>query len=251
MTIIAFNHYWVIRWHWLLVNLVVVGILIGLSLWQWQRAQDKTHTLQRLAQWQAAGAVDAAALNSLPVNGVDGMALRFPVRWLAPAVWLLDNRIVNSRVGYDVVVPVIAEGLAQPIMVNLGWVPAAAARSELPAVNIPREFMLDGILRTHRQGLLLGQNIEASGRWPLRIQQMDWASLAQTLPDPILQAHGQLYPGVVYQQLASPFIIHYRPVVMPPEKHRAYSLQWALLAVAVVAVALLASAHKCEQNPQT
>ena len=109
MTIIAFNHYWVIRWHWLLVNLLVVGILVGLSLWQWQRAQDKTNTLQRLAQWQAAGAVDAAALNRLPVAQVDGIALRFPVRWLAPAVWLLDNRIVNGRVGYDVVVPVIAK----------------------------------------------------------------------------------------------------------------------------------------------
>ena len=35
-----------------------------------------------------------------------------------------------------------------------------------------------------------------------------------------------------------------RPVVLPPARHRAYALQWGLLALAVVAVALAASARR-------
>mgnify|MGYP006199403153 CR=1 FL=1 len=42
-------------------------------------------------------------------------------------------------------------------------------------------------------------------------------------------------------QQGSPFVPHYKAVVLPPEKHRGYALQWFLLAVAVLGVALAAS----------
>ena len=57
-------------------------------------------------------------------------------------------------------------------------------------------------------------------------------------------AGGASGAGLIYQQQASPFHIHYRPVVLPPARHRAYALQWGLLALAVVAVALAASARR-------
>ena len=53
-----------------------------------------------------------------------------------------------------------------------------------------------------------------------------------------------LAPGLIQQQQASPFHIHYRPVVLPPERHRGYALQWGLIALAVIGVALAASARR-------
>ncbi|WP_215398927.1 SURF1 family protein [Rheinheimera oceanensis] len=220
---------------WVVLTLTAFAILINLSWWQLSRAAEKTEQLARLAQLQADGAVTPAQLTRLSATDIDGVPLKGKASWLAPYVWLLDNQIVNGRVGYDVIVPVQAVGMTRPLLVNLGWLAGADSRETLPQLDIASEVVLDGLLRTKVDGLLLlGQNAEDNGQWPMRIQQVDYAELA-------LQSGLELYPALLYQQHASDFIPHYQPVVLSPEKHRGYALQWFLLAVAVVGVALAAS----------
>lgn len=226
---------------WLLLTLTAFAILINLSWWQLNRAAEKTAQLQRLAALQAAGALQPSQLTLLTSTDIDAAPLQGRGRWLAPYIWLLDNQIVRGRVGYDVIVPVQAAGLAQPLLVNLGWLAAPERRDMLPQVEIAAEFNLDGLLRTKVDGLmLLGQNAEDSGRWPMRIQQVNYAQLSE-------QSALQLYPALLYQQHDSVFVAHYQPVVLSPEKHRGYALQWFLLAIAVLGVALAAS-HQGKAN---
>ncbi len=220
---------------WLALTLTAFAILINLSWWQYSRAHDKTLQLQHLAQLQAKGALAPEQLPGLASTAVDGAPLRGTGRWLQPALWLLDNQIVEGKVGYDVIIPVQAQGLPQTLLVNLGWIAAGERREQLPQPDIPPELQLDGLLRTKVDGLLLlGQNIEDNGRWPVRIQQVDYAALGS-------QSGRQLYPALLYQQQHTPFVPHYQSVVLPPEKHRGYALQWFLLAIAVLGVALAAS----------
>lgn len=240
MTIIAFNRYWVVRWPWVLLNVLVLALLLGLSLWQWQRAAEKTQTLQRIAAWQQQGAVNPSGLSAIAPHQRDGLQLDFNARWLAPQVWLLDNQIVNGRIGYDVLIAVedsSAPDKTTALLVNLGWVAAPLQRELLPTINIPAEVRIQGIFRTRTKGVLLGTNIENKGVWPMRIQQVDVKSLSAFIDQPLVM-------GLVYQEKSSPFLIHYRPVILPPERHKAYALQWFLLAVALVIIALAASARK-------
>ncbi len=226
---------------WLILTLTAFAILINLSCWQLSRAADKTAQLQRLAQLQAAGALQPSQLALLAANDIDAAPLQGYGRWLAPYVWLLDNQIVQGRVGYDVIVPVQADGLAQPLLVNLGWLAAPPRRDSLPQVAIPSQFKLDGLLRTKVDGLLLlGQNAEDIGQWPMRIQQVDYGQLSEHSALP-------LFPALLYQQSGSEFTPHYQPVVLSPEKHRGYALQWFLLGIAVLGVALAAS-HQGRAN---
>lgn len=248
MTIIAFNRYWVVRWPWVLINLLVLALLLGLSFWQWQRAAEKIQTLARIADWQQQGAVDIARLSMINTTSRDGVQLDFMGRWLSPMVWLVDNKMVNGRIGYDVLVAVedlSVSGSAQEgsaaLLVNLGWVAAPLQRDLLPAVNVPAELRVQGIFRTRIKGVLLGTNIENKGVWPMRIQQVDVESLSVYLNRPLVT-------GLTYQEKNSPFLIHYRPVILPPERHKAYALQWFLLAVAVAVIALAASARKHPQG---
>lgn len=252
MTIIAFNRYWVVRWPWVLINLLVLALLLGLSFWQWQRAAEKIQTLARIADWQQQGAVDIARLSTINATRRDGVKLDFMGRWLSPMVWLVDNKMVNGRIGYDVLVAVedtsatgSAQGSSQEkataLLVNLGWVAAPLQRNLLPAVNVPAELRVQGIFRTRIKGVLLGTNIENKGVWPMRIQQVDVESLSVYLNRPLVT-------GIAYQEKNSPFLIHYRPVILPPERHKAYALQWFLLAVAVVVIALAASSRKHPQG---
>ncbi|MFV8825749.1 SURF1 family protein [Thauera sp. WH-2] len=283
MKVSAFGHCWVLRWPWVLAVLAVAAVPVGLSVWQWQRGEDKLATLARIAQWEREGAVGLARLAELhaPVGreaagvatarttpaqsgdstrtlvedraaqGVpvtlDGMQLDFEARWIAPMVWLVDNRIVERQPGYDVVIAVedVADARAagssgaapRAALVNLGWIAAEGGRDALPLPAIPSQLRVQGIFRTDVTGLLLGANVEDHGRWPMRIQQAGPAQLAGWLAVP-------LAPGLIYQQQGSPFHVHYRPVVLPPERHRGYALQWGLIALAVIGVALAASARR-------
>lgn len=244
MTIIAFNRYWVVRWPWVLINLLVLALLLGLSLWQWQRATEKTQTLARIAKLQQQGAVDIARLLAINATGRDAVQMDFTGRWLAPMVWLVDNKMVSGRIGYDVVIAVEDVSAVEDsaaLLVNLGWVAAPLQRDVLPALDIPTEMRVQGIFRTRITGVLLGTNIENKGTWPMRIQQVDIESLSVHLNRPLIS-------GLTYQEKNSPYLIHYRPVILPPERHKAYALQWFLLAIAVVVIALLASARKHPQG---
>ncbi|PUA28902.1 MAG: hypothetical protein B0W54_10875 [Cellvibrio sp. 79] len=250
MTIIAFNRQWVVRWHWLIVNLVVIVILLSLSFWQWQRATQKQQSLHILSQWQSQQALSLAELVSNESSGIfpgnnlatrDGASVNFPAHWLAPYVWLLDNQIIKGQPGYDVLIPVqenvpasssINSHTGRPIvLVNLGWVAAPAQRTELPAIEISENLTVQGIYRAQAGNFLLGKNLEDLGQWPMRIQQPDNQLLAAYLPAPLTD-------GIIYQQQGSSFVIHYRPVVLPPERHKAYALQWLLLAIAASLIGL-------------
>ncbi len=229
------NQVFAVHTLWLGLTLTAFIILINLSWWQLSRADEKSVQLSRLAQLQSNGALHPSQLSQLNQTDIDGAPLQGQGRWLAPVIWLLDNQIVKGRVGYDVIVPVEANGLAQPLLVNLGWLAATERRDILPQLSIPADINLDGLLRIKTDGLmLLGQNAENNGDWPMRIQQVAFTELGS-------YSGLDLFPAVLYQQQKTDFVPHYQPVVLLPEKHRGYALQWFLLAVAVLGVALAAS----------
>lgn len=218
---------------WCFITVAAMMILIKLAWWQLDRADEKSHQLEHLARLQQLGPADWRQLQQLSAEEADGLLFRAEGRWLEPYLWLLDNQLIQGRAGYDVVIPVQFADTAPLLLVNLGWIEAGSDRSLLPAPAIPEKIDVDGLLRTRLGGVLLGQNQEDNGSWPVRLQQIKPEELAAQLPV-------RLFPGMVYQQQGTVFVPHYQPVVLPPEKHRAYALQWFLLAVAVVGVAVAA-----------
>ncbi len=218
------------RWIVPILTLVVTAALCKLALWQWQRAAEKEAWLEQMAVARQVAPLTLAQLDWRSPEALDGKSLRGQVQWVSPYVWLLDNQIVAGEIGYDVIIPVRASGdAALPqhplLLVNLGWLPASASREQLPQPVIPQTLMLDGLLRIRPGGILLGQNIEA-GPYPNRLQSVRADAIRQVIGLPLADA-------VFYQQ-HSPFIYHYQQNVMPPEKHRAYALQWLGLALVVL-----------------
>lgn len=228
---------------WLIITLTAFLILIKLSHWQWQRAAEKTAQLSRLAQIQQQGPISGHALLQQTAEQWDGVLLQDTAQWLAPYIWLLDNQILDGKVGYNVIIPVQFASSSSVALVNLGWVKGDSDRRLLPELTIPVQLQLQALVRSRPANtLLLGQNSEGDG-YPMRIQQVNYQSIEQLLPHP-------LYPAILYQQTPSQFIPHYQAVVMPPEKHRGYALQWFGLAIAVLFVGGAASWTREIQNEQ-
>ena len=220
------------RWQYAAVLITVAAFLLlsKLAWWQWQRAEEKTHQLQQIATWQQQDGVPLQQLSVADLAQFDGAPLQGEAFWVSPYIWLVDNQILNGVVGYDVLIPVQAKGNNLVLLVNLGWTAGMPERSVLPKINVPASFELNGVLRDAPRPFVLGQNVEPSQNYPQRVQAIVPADLAGASGLPLVDA-------VFYQQ-RSEFQPHYLPVIMPPEKHRAYAVQWALLAIAVVFVAV-------------
>lgn len=254
MQFIVYHRRWSVRMHWLLICLLGFVLLCGLAMWQWQRAHEKQAVLDRIQQLQSQPPLRHLPNDHAKNNTIDGATLNFHARWLAPAVWLLDNQMHKGRPGYDVIIPVRPLSADQVVFVNLGWVGAPLARTELPPLEIPQELEIYGMLRTKLSNFRVGANTENQTTWPRRIQTIDINERKNELihalqfspigNNPQVQRIKlNLYSGMIYQTKNSPYQMHYQPIVVSPQRHRAYAAQWALLALALLVIALATAQH--------
>ena len=217
-----------------LTLMVVVVILVRLGFWQLQRADEKE---QLLAQQQMQPVLTSAALvYEKNIEKLNHSQIKTKGRILTERIWLLDNQVHQGRVGYKVLAELELSQFNQfKIMVDWGWIPAEKQRSQLPQVALSNnEVEVSGLLKTKGFNQFVLAETQESG-WPRRVQ-----SLAEL----------ELPLGVIYAQTNKGGALPqtYKVVVMPPEKHKAYALQWFLLAVASVFVFWFASRRGGQQQ---
>lgn len=219
------------------ITLIVVITCLSLANWQHNRAQDKQQRLDNINVIQSLGVMDFQTLNKLPKKlNKTGIKLQLTGKLDSTQYWLLDNRVFEKQVGFDVLVAFYPEQSKQVIIVNLGWVKAPASRKLLANVILPEQAIT--LQMQLKQGDLAGFYLHKQQvnnvSWPKRIQYIDLAIMQQE--------SGQALQGFIGYSTTAAFSLqpHYQPVVMPPEKHLAYALQWLLLAIAALIVFLFA-----------
>lgn len=228
------------RWIAVIVTLVVFIILARLGFWQLSRAEFKEQRLEQIAKYQKLDVVDLPNLLKLS-NSHDptGVTVNMVGTFAQPTSWLLDNKVVKGKTGYDVLLALKVFGQSKAVLVNMGWIGADYAyRDKLPQFTIPAgEVSITGYVKaTDLEAFALSDKSINNQQWPQRTQQIQLDKFAE-------QSGLKLHPFVVYAQQDNDFgfIHHYQPVVMPPEKHRAYAMQWFLLALAVLVIFIFAS----------
>ena len=243
---IAANRRFHFSWPLTLACLVVLGILIGLGTWQVERMQDKRAMIAERAQRLAAPPLNLPAVIPIP-DALEFRRVQAQGRFLHDQELYLGNRLRNGQAGYHVVTPLLrADGSA--VMVDRGWVPLGADRSQRPDVAVggePRAVTgrLDGL---PVPGLRLGEaRAPDSAGWPLVLNFPVTADLEAALGEPvearILLLDADQPDG--YERA-------WRPSMgFPPERHLGYAIQWLALAL-VVLVAFVATGLQ-PRNPDT
>lgn len=118
-----------------LATLFVIAVCITAGNWQ----RDRMHQRDALrARYEAAAAAPPVAL---PADLGDVAEWRFRAVYVtgtfdAAHQILIDNRVRNGRVGYDVVTPLVMTD-RRVILVDRGFVPSTASRAQLPSVPPP------------------------------------------------------------------------------------------------------------------
>ncbi len=230
-----------VRLPWVIFTLLVFGLLVKLGLWQIARANYKEQRIANIAVYAKNDALPfpqfmkiakKAEFNSESIND---LLISVKAKFDNKHVFLLDNQTNNGQLGYRVLQLVETDKYA--ILVNLGWVKGSVNRAELPSISaISGEQEIKGHIRVPESGIVLAEQNYQQVQWPFRIQQIELDKLSALL-------HKQLLPFVVYLDKNEPlgYIKNWQPIVMPPEKHRAYAFQWFSLATAWILLMLWAA----------
>lgn len=230
------HRHWQFDWRLLVFSGVFLPVLVGLGIWQLNRAAEKEVLLQQWQQeaehqaWQDMVVQDLTSGRPVTLTGLYGSRS-----------WLLDNRTRSGVPGYEVLTEFRPlEG--PPVVINRGWVPAPRTRDQLPEVDTPEGvFTLEGRISDYPVPPVLVDQPEADGRWPRRVQSLSGQTARQAipeLPDRIVRLSGERQPGA--------YRADWEPDLMGPQTHYGYATQWFALAVALTILTVVASYRKSE-----
>lgn len=229
-------------WAWLLTFALVV-LFGNLGAWQLRRAEQKAALVAAQEQAAKTPAIEFAAWLRLgkPAGELYGKAVAVAGRPLAQQQLLHDSQTLGGRAGYHVWTALNVDGVASLVLVNRGWVPAAADRSTLPAVSIAPEIVhWRGQWRPLPEpGLRTGANACDRSHWPRVVQYPRSAELECLFGRPVI-------PGILLLDPDQPqgFAREWNAELIPPERHLGYAFQWFALAATLLILFIVVNLRK-------
>ena len=214
--------------------LLCLPILIGLGMWQLERAgqkRDRQLTYDRAeagATFRLDGPLaDPAAFEHRRVE-VEG-------RFDPDHTWLLDNRIHRGVAGYHVLSPFRLSSGGGWLLINRGWVPVGGDRRILPDIVTPAgDVTLKARIKLLPEKVILAGRVdEPQGTGTEVIQYINLSGLEQLLEQPLQPFLLRLSPDQPHGY-AREWVL----AGMGKDKHLAYAVQWFGIGFALAAMYL-------------
>ncbi|MEZ5542253.1 MAG: SURF1 family protein [Pseudomonadota bacterium] len=228
-----------------LATLALLPLLVGLGVWQLQRAEWKQGLIDANAARAALAPVELATLQPF---APDDQYRRVVIsgHYDLDHQLLLDNRMWQGHPGYEVLTPLqpVAGGAA--VLVNRGWVPASPDRSVLPALpGSTAEVRVHATIKLPPEKIFrLSDAEEEQTGWPRVVQQPELAHCASLLGYPLQPVFLLLDSADAHG-----FRRDWQPVYgVTPDKHRAYALQWLTLALVLAAIYIGVNTRRIDKD---
>ncbi|MEM1176556.1 MAG: SURF1 family protein [Pseudomonadota bacterium] len=208
------------------IGFTVVAILASLGLWQISRGMDKRAGLDAYSSaeghtWYEQG--DAIR----PFQQV-----RIRGAYDSERQLLLDNMIVDGRVGHYVITPLRLEGSDSVLLVNRGWIAPGESLAEQVSVDESGRTVLGRVGQLPRAGVRMGDPFEGSIGWPRHAVYPLAEEVAELLDEPLAR-----FVLLMDEDQADGFVRRWEPEEMSASRHFGYAFQW--FAMAAMASGLL------------
>jgi len=213
----------------LIFTVAFTALFITLGFWQLDRAVEKT---AQIAQHARLLNQPIEKLEAVPdEQRLDGRLVQLVGAIELDNIFLLDNVVLDGRVGFEVVHPMQLDkgGL---VLVNRGFVAAGASRVVLPSVPaLGNRGVTSG--RIYRSDWMNSDQALAYDGWPRVVPTQDPEVLSGVLAR-------QLLPFVVRVEASDPNGLprNWVTSVMLPAKHQGYAVQWFIMALVLVSMFL-------------
>ena len=231
----AGSTYFRFNWKLTLFTVLLFPLLARLGFWQLEREQDKVQLQNLYTERQQQAPVDLISLDQH--DDLQYRQVSVAGTYDNDHVFLLDNKIYQGRVGYEVIVPLLTDD-GPVVFINRGWMPQGQYREQVPntpLISGPVE-LAGSIYVAVGDQLVLGDEL-ATADWPKVIQTLDTDALF------MLAGYGaeiHLFPySVRIDENSLGVLTRYWPVISTtPEKHRAYAVQWFAMALVLLGLFL-------------
>ncbi len=223
------------NWKLITLGLIFVGIFVSLGIWQLSRAEQKESLLNSLAARTKHAPYSAEELN----NPRDWRFYRAELKgnFDNQHTFLLDNKTYQGKIGYEVYTLFIAKDLAQPILIDRGFIPITSSRAILPTIiPITETVVITGMLNLPPTYVAMGKITDSAKiSWPLRVEYIQLNQITNLLNT------SALFPYVLMIDPKSPhaFAIDWQIFPMSPERHRGYAVQWFALALTLLILSVV------------
>lgn len=217
--------------------LILVLILFGLmklGYWQLFRAQQKEEILQQyqFMQEQSPQTWKAKDPKPKPYQAISVKGRLFKKNFY------LDNQFYQHQIGFNVLVPVkLSDGSL--LLVDLGWLPAGNDRNSLPKIDRPLQTQWQGrVYYPPQQSIRLGQIVDHQQGQSYVVESLNFEELEKIVDTSLQKWVLRLNPSSDSQMKRE-----WPVVTVKPERHRAYALQWFVMA-AVIGIILIWRVYK-------
>ncbi len=228
-----------------LATLALLPVLVGLGVWQLDRAEQKLLLQQ---SYDRRATEPALRLRAVVEDAESIRYRRVQVRGdYEPDHQLFhDNRVHQGQAGYHVLTPFRIEGGSVRVLVNRGWLPVGKDRRELPPAPAPAgEIEITGIVILPPQpGLRLGAAAPSGPGWPVLWQNIDLDAVAARLQQPFQPVILLLDP----ETAEGGYVRSWPRLETGVMTSQSYAFQWFSMAIALAAIYLLVNTRRCEDE---
>jgi surfeit locus 1 family protein len=234
---------WQVDWRTTVFTVAFLPLFASLGFWQLGRAEEKREIAHRFEERRSLAPTSLEELR----GSADGLAYRRVVvqgEFLQGRDFLLDNRIVQGRYGFEVISPLRLAGSGQLVLVNRGWIAGDSSRRVVPQIPSPEgEVKLEGTIYVPPgKPYTLGESIMSSGaadtNWPRLVLALEVTEMAAMLKQLV-------YPYTVRVRAGETgaLTVDWPLLNISPAKHVGYAVQWFSMMVALLLMYLWRSSN--------
>ncbi|MDG2072844.1 MAG: SURF1 family protein [Pseudomonadales bacterium] len=210
--------HFIFNWPMTLFSVGFLTIFVYLGFWQLSRYEEK---LVLIADQQALATSPWQAPDDEMVTGTP---IQLHGHYDPESLFLLDNRILKGVVGFEVLNVFFEESTAKRVLINRGFVPMGRDREDKPKIPalVESKFLYGHVY--HPSAPFLAGHPQATA-----------GPIVQTQQPQVLVANQLAYPWVVRLRESDLNALprNWPVTTILPEKHRAYAIQWFLMAAAI------------------
>jgi surfeit locus 1 family protein len=230
-------------WQLTIFTMVMLPLMWRLGYWQLDREQEK---IDLQAMYDERANMEPVTWQNLSQISEEDSLQYLPViltgQYDAEKSFLLDNRIVEGRVGFEVITPFLTE--TQVFFVNRGWVPMGRRREDIPEIMTPQDEvdLQATIYIPLGETIMLGDETPFNA-WPRVLQSLDTVRMASE------SGYANHYPYILRLEEGMPGVLtrHWPTVNTDPQKHRGYAVQWFAMAGMLLCLYLYAGFRREEK----
>jgi len=231
------------EWRITAFTMIMLPLLLGLGVWQLDRAQEKS-ALE--TSWEARQSQPPSPLDALwdkPPETLAYLPVVLSGVFLQDKYFLLDNRIYGGVFGYEALGVMRLHNAGELVLVNRGWVAGDPARLEMPFVPpVEGSVELTGHIYVAPGAPYLLAEQQLDGDWPKLLQAVE---MKKILPQLKGLGDGRVFPYPVRTSAGEPgaLSIDWQLINVSPDKHRAYAAQWFTMALVLLILFVLRSSN--------